>query len=125
MCIRDRTQVAHALSAVHAIDTGIVEEIKADFDLAIAVRLPGELGKTGPRGQLRARMMGHQPVPPGAYTFSGLGARRVVPVGQVIRIRTYDTRGAVSYTHLDVYKRQIPDYAECSTHVRSLSLSAD
>ena len=87
------TQVAHALSAVHAIDTGIVEEIKADFDLAIAVRLPGELGKTGPRGQLRARMMGHQPVPPGAYTFSGLGARRVVPVGQVIRIRTYDTRG--------------------------------
>jgi hypothetical protein len=86
-------QVTQALCAVHAIDPGIAEKIKADLDLALAVRLPGELGKIGPRGHRRTRMMGHQPVPSGAYTFSGLGPRRVVPVGQVIRIRAYDTRG--------------------------------
>jgi hypothetical protein len=86
-------QVTQALSAVHAIDAGIAEKITADLDLALAARLPGELGKTGPRGPMRTRMMGHQPAPPGAYTFSGLGPQRVVPVGQVIRIRAYDTRG--------------------------------
>jgi hypothetical protein len=87
-------QVAQALSTVHAIEAGLAEKIKADLDLALAMRLPRELGRPGPRGHLRARMMmGHQPAPPGAYTFSGLGSRRVVPVGQVIRIRAYDTRG--------------------------------
>jgi hypothetical protein len=44
------TAVAQALTAVRAIDPEIVEDILADFDLAVSVRQPADRPRSGPLG---------------------------------------------------------------------------
>jgi hypothetical protein len=44
------TAVAQALTAVRAIDPEIVEDILADFDLAVSVRQPADRPRSGPPG---------------------------------------------------------------------------
>ena len=85
--------VTQALIAVGAVDVGTTDEIQAELDLALAVRQPGE-GGAAPQRLLwvpsRRDVTG---------TFGGTfgGSRptswRVVPVGQVIRIRDDELRG--------------------------------
>ena len=106
------TLAAQALVAVGAVDAGTADEIRAGFDLAVAVRQPGQVNHTSPgqRGlspdaRIRlARLMHSTPrrTATVALPVSGLStghprpppraSRRAVPVGQVIRIRDGDAR---------------------------------
>ena len=103
---------AQALVAVGAVDAGTADEIRAGFDLAVAVRQPGQVNQTSPgqRGlspDARIRLARLMHSPPRAATValpvSGLStgharppppraSRRAVPVGQVIRLRDDDVR---------------------------------
>ena len=99
--------VAQALSAVGAVDVGTADEIRADLELAVAIRQPSQENQASPgqRGlspQARRRLAGLRHSPPrriatGSFPVSGLATGhtrpaqraswRVVPVGRVIRIR--------------------------------------
>jgi hypothetical protein len=81
--------VAQALIAVGAVDVGTADEIQAELDLALAVRQPGDEGAAPRR---LAWVRGRRDV---TATFGGSrpASWRVVPVGQVIRIRDDEIRG--------------------------------
>ena len=100
--------VAQALVAVGAVDVGTADQIRADLELAVAVRQPGQENQASPgqRGlppderKRLARLMHSPPGRVGAVPLpvSGLSTGdtrpaphraswRVVPVGQVIPIR--------------------------------------
>lgn len=108
--------VAHALSAVGAIEVGTADEVQADFELAVAVRQPGQVHQASPgrRGlstdaRMRlARLMRRPPrrIASGAFPVSSPGTGhprptfrgapwRVVPVNQVIKVRDDDVRREV------------------------------
>jgi len=76
--------VAQALIAVGAVEVGAADQIQAELDLALAVRRPGA-GGAAPFQPIRAGGA--------APAVSGLGPWRVVPAGQVIRIRDGEIRG--------------------------------
>jgi hypothetical protein len=101
--------VAQALLAVGAVDVGTADQIRADLDLAVAVRQPGQenqisrgQGGLSPRARRRlAELMrgsdGRTAI--GALAVSGLSAAhtrsaraswRAVPVGRVIHFRDDD-----------------------------------
>ena len=103
--------VEPALVAAGAIDAGTADQIRADLDLAVAVRQPGQENQASPgQGGLppdarrqQARLMHNPSRRAGTVTsyFPGLAAAyprparhrapwRVVPVGQVIPIRDRD-----------------------------------
>ena len=105
--------VAQALVAVGAVDVGTADQIRADLELAVAVRQPGQenQARPGQRGlppDARKRLAWLMHSPPGragtvALPASGVstdtprpaGHRaswRVAPVGQVIPIRDHDVR---------------------------------
>jgi len=104
--------VAQALSAVGAVDVGTADQIRADLELAVAVRQPGQVNQASPgqRGlspDARMRLARLRHSPPRAATaalpvpgLSGGHTRsasqraswRAVPVGQVIPIRDGDVR---------------------------------
>jgi hypothetical protein len=105
--------VEPALVAAGAIDAGTADQIRADLDLAVAVRQPGQENQASPgQGGLppdarkqQARLMHNPSRRAGTVTsyFPGLAAAyprparhrapwRVVPVGQVIPIRDRDGR---------------------------------
>ena len=89
--------VAPALVAVGAVDAGTADQIRADLELAVAVRQPGQedparlmrgfSGRAGTTVALdQALSTGHtRPAP-------SLASWRVVPVGQVIHFRDDDAR---------------------------------
>ena len=81
--------VAQALIAVGAVNVGTADEIQAELDLALAVRQPGE-GGAAPQ-----RLTWIRPRRDVTATFDGSrpASWRVVPVGQVIRIRDDEIRG--------------------------------
>ena len=102
-----------ALVAVGAVDAGTADQIRADLELAVAVRQPGQQNQASPgqRGlspDARKQLAGLVHNPSGragtvAAYFPGLAAAhprpaphrapwRVVPVGQVIPIRDDDVR---------------------------------
>jgi hypothetical protein len=104
---------AQALVAVGAVDIGTAEQIRADLELAVAVRQPGQENQASPgqRGlppEARKRLARLMHSPAGragavALPVSGLSTAqtrpaarraswRVVPVGQVIAIRDNDVR---------------------------------
>ena len=102
---------AQALLAVGAVDVGTADEIRADLELAVAVRQPGQVNQASPgqRGlapdaRMRLARLMHSSArrtAAGAILVSGLGhtrpvpqraSWRVVPVGKVIRIRDDDVR---------------------------------
>jgi hypothetical protein len=90
--------VAQALIAVGAVDVGTADEILAEFDLALAVREPGQGGAGGaggaaPRRLARLTRVWSRRDVTGAFAASRQTAWRVVPVGQVIRIRDGAVRG--------------------------------
>jgi hypothetical protein len=115
--------VAQALVAVGAVDAGTAAQIRADLEVAVAVRRPGQENQAGPgqRGlppDERKRLARLMHSPPGrsgtaALPVSGLSTGdtrpaahraswRVVPVGQVIPIRHDDVRRElllVAYLH--------------------------
>ena len=90
--------VAPALVVVGAVDAGTADQIRADLDLAVAVRQPGQenparlrRGFSGRAGTAldQALSTGHaRPAPPRA-------SRRVVPAGKVIHVRDGDARHAL------------------------------
>jgi hypothetical protein len=92
--------VAPALVAVGALNAGTADQIRADLELAVAVRQPGQenparlmrgfSGRAGTTVALdQALSTGHaRPAPPRA-------SRRVVPVGKVIHFRDGDARHAL------------------------------
>jgi hypothetical protein len=105
--------VAQALSAVGAVDVGTADEIRADLELAVAIRQPGQENQASPgqRGlspQARRRLAGLRHSPPrriatGPFPVWGLATGytrpaaqrpswRAVPVGRVIRIRDDEVR---------------------------------
>ena len=105
--------VAQALVAVGAVDAGTADQIRADFEVAVAVRQPGQENQASPgqRGlapDARKRLARLMHSPPGragaaALPVSGLSTGhtrpvphraswRVVPVGQMIPIRDDDVR---------------------------------
>ena len=105
--------VAQALVAVGAVDAGTADQIRAELELAVAVRQPGQENQGSPgQGGLppdaRKRLARLMRSPPGraatvALHASGLSTGytrpaphraswRVVPVGQVIQIRDDDVR---------------------------------
>jgi hypothetical protein len=84
--------VAQALIAVGAVDVGTAHEIQAEFDLALAVRQPGEGGAAPPRLARLTRVWPRRAVT-GAFAGSRQTSWRVVPVGQVIRIREDEIHG--------------------------------
>ena len=106
------TLVAQALVAVGAVDAGTADEIRADLQLAVAVRQPGQVnqasrGQRGPSPDKLMRLARLMHSPPraatGALPVSGPSTAhtrpappraswRAVPVGQVIRIREDDVR---------------------------------
>ena len=98
--------VAQALVAVDAVDAGPAGQIRADLELAIAVREPGQ-ARAGQRGLLPdarmrlARLMLFYSGRPGAVALPGAGLARpaphraswrIVPVGQVIPVWDGDVR---------------------------------
>ena len=104
--------VAQALVAVDAVDAGTAGQIRADLELAIAVREPGQ-ARAGQRGLLpdaRMRLARLMQRPsgragavalPGAVALAGSGLARtaphraswrIVPVGQVIPVWDGDVR---------------------------------
>ena len=87
--------VAQALIAVGAVDVGTADEILAEFDLALAVREPGQGGAGGaaPRRLARLTRVWSRRDVTGAFAASRQTAWRVVPVGQAIRIRDGAVRG--------------------------------
>ncbi len=112
---RDTTRLAlvtQALLAVGAVDVGTADEVRADLELALAIRQPGEENQASPgqRGlspQARRRLAGLRLSPARRiatwpFPVSGLATGhtqpaeraswRVVPVGMVIRIRDDDVR---------------------------------
>lgn len=92
--------IGEALRAVGAIEVGLMDQVRQDLDLALAVREPGPRRKPGRRGLTRdARMhlvsMMHHPPPragpresavPFFSTAHDSVASRLVPLGQVIRV---------------------------------------
>jgi len=107
---------AQALSAVGAVEAGTADEIQAGFELAVAVRQPGQVHQASPgqRGlsadaRMRLARVMHRPphrIASGALPVCGLRAGharpaprraswRVVPVGQVIKVRDGDVRREV------------------------------
>ena len=84
--------VAQALIAVGAVDVGTADEILAEFDLALAVREPGE-GGAAPRRLARLTRVWSRRDVTRASAASRQTAWRVVPVGQAIRIRDGAVRG--------------------------------
>jgi len=84
--------VAQALIAVGAVDVGTADEILAEFDLALAVREPGE-GGAAPRRLARLTRVWSRRDVTGEFAASRQTAWRVVPVGQAIRIRDGAVRG--------------------------------
>ena len=112
--------VAPALVAVGAVDAGTADQIRADLEVAVAVRQPGQAspGQRGlpPDARRRLARLMHRPSGRAgavALPVSGLSAGdtrpaprraswRVVPVGQVIPIREDDVRRElllVAYLH--------------------------
>src|SRR5437016_7131837 len=87
--------VAQALIAVGAVDVGTADEILAEFDLALAVREPGE-GGAAPRRLARLTRVWSRRDVTGEFAASRQTAWRVVPVGQAIRIRDGAVRGELS-----------------------------
>ena len=90
--------VAQALIAVGAVDVGTADGILAEFDLALAVREPGQGGAGGAGGAASRRLARLTRVwsrrdVTGAFAASRQTAWRVVPVGQAIRIRDGAVRG--------------------------------
>jgi hypothetical protein len=83
--------VAQALIAVGAVDVGTADQIHAELDLALAARYLA----AGATPQQLARLIGVRPPRAVTETFtaSRQGSWRVVPVGQVIRIRDDEIRG--------------------------------
>jgi hypothetical protein len=98
--------VAQALVAVDAVDAGTAGQIRADLDLALAVRQPGQAspGQHGllPDARMRlARLMQRASGRAGAVALPGSGLARpaphraswrIVPVGQVIPVWDGDVR---------------------------------
>jgi hypothetical protein len=105
--------VEPALVAAGAVDAGTADQIRADLDLAVAVRQPGQENQASPRQgglppdaqKLRAQLMRNPSRRAGtvASYFPGLAAAyprparhrapwRVVPVGQVIPVSDRDGR---------------------------------
>jgi hypothetical protein len=86
--------VAQALVAVGAVDVGTADQIYADLDLALAARYQA----AGATPQQLARLIGVRPRRTVTQTFtaSRQGSWRVVPVGQVIRIRDGEIRGELA-----------------------------
>ena len=83
--------VTQALIAVGAVDVGTADQIRAEFDLALAARYQA----AGLTPQALARLHGVQPprAVTGTVTASGQASWQVVPAGQVIRIRDDEIRG--------------------------------
>ena len=87
--------VAQALVAVGAVNAGTADQIRADLELAVAVRQPGQenparlmrgfSGRAGTAVALALSTGYDRPAPPRA-------SRRVVPVGKVIHVRDGDAR---------------------------------
>ena len=84
--------VAQALVAVGAVDVGTADEIRAELDLALAVRQPGEGGAVPQRLARLTRVRPRRAVTE-AFAASRQPSWQVVPVGQVIRIRDDGIRG--------------------------------
>jgi len=104
--------VAQALLAVGAVDVGTADQIRADLELAVVIRQPGQVNQASPgqRGlspdaRMRLARLMHSPprVGTAALPVSGLSTGhtwpasqraswRAVPVGQVVRIRDDDVR---------------------------------
>ena len=84
--------VAQALIAVGAVDVGTADQILAEFDLALAVREPGE-GNAAARRLARLTRVWSRPAVTGVFAASRPTSWRVVPVGQAIRIRDGEVRG--------------------------------
>ena len=105
--------VAQALVAVGAVDVGTADQIRADLELAVVIRQPGQVNQASPgqRGlspdaRMRLARLMHSPprrAATAALPVSGLSAGhtrpapqraswRAVPVGQVIPIRDDDVR---------------------------------
>ena len=105
--------VAQALVAVGAVDVGTADQIRADLELAVVIRQPGQVNQASPgqRGlspdaRMRLARLMHSPprrTATAALPVSGLRAGhtrpapqraswRAVPVGQVIPIRDDDVR---------------------------------
>ena len=80
-----------ALIAVGAVDVGTADQIHAELDLALATRYQA----AGATPQQLVRLIGVRPprAAPDTFTASRQGSWRVVPVGQVIRIRDDEIRG--------------------------------
>jgi hypothetical protein len=76
--------VAQALIAVGAVEVGTADQIQAELDHALAARQPG-VRRAAPFQPIRDAAAAPAP--------AGLGPWRVVPAGQVIRIRGDDIRG--------------------------------
>ena len=100
------TAVAQALTAVRALDQETVEDILADFDLAVSVRQradrpnPGPVGAAGPRpGRLlfpppgtlarrsRLAVLSSREPTLAAQPGAGAGPDRLVPVGLTVPYR--------------------------------------
>jgi hypothetical protein len=105
--------VEPALVAAGVVEAGTADQIRADLELAVAVRQPGQENQAGPGGrglppdaQKQLAGLVHNPSRRAgtvAAYFPGLAAayprpaphrapRRVVPVGQVIAVRDGDVR---------------------------------
>jgi hypothetical protein len=89
--------VAPALVAVGAVDAGTADQIRADLELAVAVRRPGQENQarlmrsfSGRAGTLAAHVSGLS----AAHTRSAppRASWRAVPVGKVIHFRDGDVR---------------------------------
>ena len=90
--------VAPALVAVGAVDAGTADQIRADLELAVAVRQPGQenparlmrgfSGRAGTAVALALSTGYARAAPPRA-------SRRVVPAGKVIHVRDGDARHAL------------------------------
>jgi hypothetical protein len=83
--------VAQALIAVGAVDVGTADQIRAEFDLALAARYQA----AGMTPQALARLHGIRPprAVTGTVTASGQPPWQVAPAGQVIRIRDDEIHG--------------------------------
>jgi hypothetical protein len=116
-CVVRVARVAHAMTAVRGLSEGIADQVGEDFCLALAVRQPGAGWRGLGRGSLmRSSSVRPWPVMPvswrpsaavvsaaagsgtaaaagPAHAAGRAGRGRVVPLGQVVPVRTADGRG--------------------------------
>jgi hypothetical protein len=105
------TQVAHALTAIRAVEPGIADAIQLDYDMALTARrgiIHGQLSQLARSPGLRrrgARLLPPTQGPQGQGQPSQgqqSGLNRVAPVGMMIPVRFEDVRGelyVMAYTH--------------------------